>query len=114
MARRQLVVARSAQVRSNKRNRRRGERKPTARPSEPGFTELEQAFFASAPPDQPAPHEAPECFDDLGPRAAPAPDPLAAVARALSGAWAAIRSFLFELTAGPPARVTTTARRRRG
>ncbi|MES1209367.1 MAG: hypothetical protein ABUS79_25805 [Pseudomonadota bacterium] len=37
------------------------------------MTDLEEAFFAAAPPDQPAPAAAPERFDDLD-RAAAARD----------------------------------------
>ena len=35
------------------------------RPPEPVWTDLEQGFFASAPPDEPQPSAEPERFDDL-------------------------------------------------
>jgi hypothetical protein len=38
---------------------------------EPAWTDLEQTFFASAPPDEPEPSAAPDLFDDLVPPAAP-------------------------------------------
>src|SRR3954452_23493484 len=37
------------------------------RPEHGPWSDLEQAFFAAAPPDAPAPAIAPECFDDLQP-----------------------------------------------
>ena len=39
------------------------------RSPEPAWTELEQTFFASAPPDEPEPASEPEQFDDLIPPA---------------------------------------------
>ena len=38
---------------------------PSRRPDKGSWSDLERAFFAAAPPDQPGPAVEPECFDDL-------------------------------------------------
>jgi hypothetical protein len=38
---------------------------PSRRPDKGSWSDLEQAFFAAAPPDMPGPAVEPECFDDL-------------------------------------------------
>jgi hypothetical protein len=93
MARRNVALAQPRQAPAKKRRSRGSKRNLTLEAERPpaAFDDLEQAFFAAAPPDEAAPAAAPECFDDLV-AAGPAPrDPLAAVRRALGAARAALR-----------------------
>ncbi len=60
------------------------------RSPEPAWTDLEQTFFASAPPDEPEAPSEPEQFDDLIP-AAPARPQWTDVARRLVAALSAPR-----------------------
>ena len=55
------------------------------------WDDLEQGFFASAPPDVPEPPPEPARFDDLFPPAPPRPDRLAAVRRTVAAAAATTR-----------------------
>jgi hypothetical protein len=92
MARRNVVLAqRSAPA--NKRRSRGRKRRATGeveRAPAPSFDDLEQAFFAAAPPDEAEPAPVPDGFDDLV-AVGPAPrDPLAALRRAFAAARAAI------------------------
>jgi hypothetical protein len=92
MARRNVALAQPPQVPAKKRRSRGSKRNPTreAERAPAAFDDLEQAFFAAAPPDEAAPAAAPERFDDLV-ALGPAPtDPLAAVRRALGAARAAL------------------------
>ena len=55
----------------SKSKKRRSQKRRTAeralqRSSSPVWTDVEEAFFAAAPPDEPEPAAAPESFDDLG------------------------------------------------
>jgi hypothetical protein len=52
--------------------RRREERRALARPAQPVWSQVELAFFAAAPPEQPEPAAAPDSFDDLVPPVPPA------------------------------------------
>lgn len=54
------------------------------------WSDLEQAFFDSAPPDEPEPAGEPECFDDL---AAPRRPPLEHLGGLLSGVAAAFAAL---------------------
>ncbi len=90
-----LFAAPSASKKKRSRGRKRqpgGTAPPPA--AEPGFDDLEQAFFDAAPPEVPAAAEL-ESFDDLGARAAGSPD--------LFGAWrqalAAVAAELAQLVA---------------
>jgi hypothetical protein len=67
--------------RSNK-NRPRIENS-SRRPENGPWSDLEQAFFAAAPPDRPGPAVEPECFDDLQPTLARRPEPPAWLERLL-------------------------------
>ncbi|HET6284431.1 MAG TPA: hypothetical protein VFH73_25970 [Polyangia bacterium] len=64
-----------------------------ARPSGAGWSDLELAFFAAAPPDEPEPAAKPECFDDLE-LLAPGPprwERLGALVPAVAAAFVALR-----------------------
>lgn len=92
MARRNVALTQPRQTPAKKRRSRGSKRNPTLeaerRPA--AFDDLEQAFFAAAPPDEAAPVAAPDCFDNLV-AAGPTPrDPLAAVRRALGVARVAL------------------------
>src|ERR1700722_12935185 len=116
MARRHLAPAASVRPPSkNKKRRSRGiKRNAPASAARGGGTEwsdLEQAFFASAPPDEPETVAEPERFDDL-----PAPLPgndrrgrLGAVGQAVVAAWGAVRRLLF----GPSQRSRPASPRQR-
>ena len=52
---------------------KRPQKTKSRRSLEPAWNDLEQAFFASAPPDEPEPAAEPEQFDDLIPLIPPAP-----------------------------------------
>jgi hypothetical protein len=51
-----------------------GTQTPSRRPEQGTWDDLEQAFFAAAPPDHPGPAVAPETFDDLQPFPTSGPD----------------------------------------
>jgi hypothetical protein len=55
------------------------------------WTDLEQAFFDAAPPDQPAPAAAPERFDDLDEASGETPGVAQPWWRSLAAAWRALR-----------------------
>jgi hypothetical protein len=46
--------------------KRKRPRHAERRAKDPGWSSLEAAFFAAAPPDLPVPVQAAECFDDMG------------------------------------------------
>lgn len=60
-------------------------------PDDRAWDDLEQGFFASAPPDVPEPPPEPARFDDLFPPEPPRPDRLAAVRRTVAAAAATTR-----------------------
>jgi hypothetical protein len=82
MASKDLVLAPPLLGNSKKKRSRGRKRQPRGaallHAGEAGFSELEQAFFADAPPDEPGSTVELESFDDAGPSAA-GPD--------LFGAW---------------------------
>jgi hypothetical protein len=92
MARRTVALA-ERQAPAKKRRSRGRKRNATGeveRTPGPVFDDMEQAFFAAAPPDDAAPAAAPDSFDDLV-AAGPVPrDPLAALRRAFGAARAAL------------------------
>ena len=65
--------------------------RPSERPDDRTWDDLEQGFFASAPPDVPEPPPEPARFDDLVSDEPPRPDRLAAARRALTTAVIATR-----------------------
>ena len=76
MSKRRLALAPSTRPVPTKGRARREERKSRGtlpRKDVPVWTDLEEAFFAAAPPDEPVAASAPERFDDLD-RAAPTRD----------------------------------------
>lgn len=76
MSKRRLALAPSPRSLPTKGRARRDERKSRGtlpRKDVPVWTDLEEAFFAAAPPDEPVAAGPPESFDDLD-RAAPAAD----------------------------------------
>jgi hypothetical protein len=100
MAGRRLALTESARALSQssakKKRSRRGKR--NARPTPalgPAWSELEQAFFAAAPPEEPQSAAEPERFDDLLELAPSRRQPPGAVRRALAAAGAALRRLLF-------------------
>jgi hypothetical protein len=69
MARTDLARLQPPHVASKKRRSRGRKRNgggPPARTDERAFSDLEQAFFAAAPPDDPGPAPEPERLDDAG------------------------------------------------
>jgi hypothetical protein len=109
MARTQLALATSAhspskqntKTNKNKRRRDRGKRNAPASDGaagKPEWSDLEQAFFDAAPPDEAASAAELERFDDL---AVPEQHERARTfGQAAADAWAAFRRLLF----GPPQR----------
>jgi hypothetical protein len=103
MARRQLAFAQSVPIPSKKQRAQRRRRAAAAvaaaeaRRSVSEWSELELAFFASAPPDEPDPAPPPESFDDLTGPAPQRPSWLAALGRAVAAAGAALRRLLIPL-----------------
>jgi hypothetical protein len=103
MARRNVALARSARPftkSKNARRARRQERNPSgtgARGAGPEWSELEQAFFDGAPPDEPAPAAEPERFDDLPGLARLDADPFAWLRRLAASASAAVRRLVSRL-----------------
>ena len=87
------VGSKKRRSRGRKRNNGAG---PPARTVERAFSELEQAFFAAAPPDDPGPALPPERLEDAG---AP-PLGRAAWFEALRWAAASLRAALGRLAAG--------------
>ncbi len=76
MSKRRLALAPSTRSLPHKGRARREDRKSRGtlpRKEVPVWTDLEEAFFAAAPPDEPVAASPPERFDDLD-RAAPADD----------------------------------------
>jgi hypothetical protein len=91
---RNVALTRSAQPPSNKkrsRARKRNARGAPARPSLAEWSDLEQAFFASAPPDEPEATVEPECFDDLVATAPPRRERFGALRRLVAAAGSALR-----------------------
>ena len=64
-------MAKHKRLRKMKTNDRAADR--SRRSPEPAWTDLEQTFFESAPPDEPQPSAEPEQFDDLIPAGALSP-----------------------------------------
>jgi hypothetical protein len=62
------------------------------------WSDLEQAFFAAAPPDEPEPPAELDCFDDL--LAPEGREGRGSIGQAGANAWGAFRRLLF----GPPRR----------
>jgi hypothetical protein len=92
MARQNVALAQPPQSPTKKRRsrgRKRHANREASRAPAPVFDDLEQAFFAAAPPDEATPAGAVESFDDLIAGPAP-PDPLASVRRAFGAARAAL------------------------
>jgi hypothetical protein len=100
MARRTVALARSARQLSKSKNGRRSTRSnrilsgSLARPGGSDWSELEQAFFDAAPPDEPGPTAEPERFDDLPAPAQPDAGSLAPLRRLLASASTAVRRLL--------------------
>jgi hypothetical protein len=102
MARRHLALANSAQSpsRNKSKNKRRRSREiqrdaPASGTSanEPQWSDLEQAFFDAAPPDEPTVQTELERFDDL---VAPEPhERVSSWGQAAANAWVALRRLLF-------------------
>ena len=90
------VGSKKRRFRGRKRNNGAG---PPARTVERAFSELEQAFFAAAPPDDPGPALPPERLEDDGVAGAP-PLGRAAWFEALRWAAASFRAALGRLAAG--------------
>jgi hypothetical protein len=104
MARRHLAPAASARPPSkNKKRRSRGIKRNAPASADRGkgaeWSDLEQAFFASAPPDEPDTAAEPERFDDLlAPVLAPVEDRrerFGALGQTVIAAWGAVRRLLF-------------------
>jgi hypothetical protein len=94
MAPRNLALAQPPQTQGKKRRSRGRKRHSTeecGRAPDPTFDDLEQAFFAAAPPEEAAPAAEPERFDDLVGTEPEARDPLAGLRRALAAARVAIK-----------------------
>jgi hypothetical protein len=94
MAPRNLALAQLPQAQGKKRRSRGRKRHSTGecgRGPDPAFDDLEQAFFAAAPPDEAAPEATPDCFDDLVGTEPEARDPLAGLRRALAAARVAVK-----------------------
>jgi len=118
MARRHLASAAFALSPSKNKNKKRRSRgidrnapAAAARGNGAGWSDLEQAFFASAPPDEPETAAAPERFDDL---LAPLPcedsrERFGALGQAVVAAWGAVRRLLF----GPSRRSRPASPRQR-
>jgi hypothetical protein len=98
---RQLALAESAssssQSRSKRKRSRKNKRSSSVPVRGPDFSELEQSFFAAAPPDDPGPTVEPERFDDLVALASPRPQPFGALLRAVATAGLALRRFFLAL-----------------
>jgi len=96
MARRNVALAQRPDP-TNKRRSRGRKRRSThevERAPAPAFDALTEAFFAAAPPDEPAAGAVPDSFDDLV-TIGPAPrDPLAALRNAVAAVRAAIGRLL--------------------
>jgi hypothetical protein len=98
MARRHLALATSAHAPSKNKNRRsRGGKRnapaSVARGNGTDWSDLEQAFFAAAPPDEPSPAGEPECFDDL--LSLERREKVGTLRQTAAAAWAAFRRLLF-------------------
>jgi hypothetical protein len=101
MAGRRLALTESARALSQspakkKKRSGRGKRNAPQTPAlGPEWSELEQAFFAAAPPEEPQSAAEPELFDDLLELAPSRRQPVGAARRALAVAGAALRRLLF-------------------
>jgi hypothetical protein len=99
MARTHLALATSANAPSKKKKKRRSHGikrnapASVARGNGTGWSDLEQAFFAAAPPDEAGPAAELECFDDLLPP--PGQARVGAFGQAVAAAWGAFRRLLF-------------------
>jgi hypothetical protein len=102
MARRNLALANSAQSpsRNKSKQKRRRAREiarnapaSVTRGNQAGWSDLEQAFFDAAPPDEPKPQAELERFDDLD--VPERHESAGAFGQALVNAWAAFRRLLF-------------------
>ena len=98
MAQTHLAVTTSTHAPSKSKKRRsrgitRDAPASVARGNGTDWSDLEQAFFAAAPPDEPEPAAELECFDDL--LAPERREPLAALGQAAATAWGAFRRLLF-------------------
>ena len=101
MARRHLALATSAHSPSNNKKRRsrgtdRNAPVSVPRGKESVWTDLEQAFFDAAPPDEPEPAAELERFDDLvAPEQHEQHERVAAFGLAAANAWAVFRRLLW-------------------
>jgi hypothetical protein len=110
MARTHLALATSAQAPSKNKKRRSRASKRNApasvvRGNEAEWSELEQAFFNAAPPDEPEAAAEPEHFDDLV--APEQQERIAALGQVAANVWAAFRRLLLG-----PARLAPVRRSR--
>jgi hypothetical protein len=80
--------------------------RPPDRPDDRTWDDVEQGFFASAPPDVPEPPLEPARFDDLVSDEPQRPDPLAAARRALTTAVVATRRSSVHVLASVRRRAT--------
>jgi hypothetical protein len=100
MARRHLALAAAARPPSKNKKRRSQGTKRTApasavRGNGTEWSDLEQAFFASAPPDEPETVAELERFDDLVAPLTERRERFQALGQAVAAAWGAIRRLLF-------------------
>jgi hypothetical protein len=110
MAGRRLALKESPRPSSPKKRSRRGKRSASDAPGparELDFSELEQDFFAAAPPEDPGPTAEPERFDDLVALGPPRRQMFGALLRAVATAGAALRRFF----QGPGRRSRSASRR---
>jgi hypothetical protein len=100
MARRNVSLAQASQAPAGKRRSRGRKRNHTVEAARPPatFDDLEQAFFAAAPPEQADPVGVPDCFDDLVASGPAARDSFAALRCALAAVRAAARRLLAPAT----------------
>jgi hypothetical protein len=100
MARKHLALAASAPPPSRNRRSRRAKRNAPGAPAHPNgaeWSDLEQAFFSSAPPEDPDPAAESECFDDLLAPRPPRWEGFGALRRAMAAACAALPRLVFGL-----------------
>jgi len=102
MARRHLALANSAHSPSRKKSKQKrrrsreiaGNAPASATPgNQAGWSDLEQAFFDAAPPDEPKPSAELERFDDLV--VPERHESVSVFGQAMANAWAAFRRLLF-------------------
>jgi hypothetical protein len=113
MARRNVAFAQRQSPANKHRSggRKRRATGEVARAPAPAFDDLTEAFFAAAPPDEPATVVVSESFDDLVAVGAAPPDPLAVLGAGTRRAVAAVRVVLGRLFARVVAGLQRAARK---